>query len=97
MPLASASFLKLRSAAAFADKSRRTLCSTFFFEYPHPKVKHGGNDFVIIIETAEHESMLWQIDRLPRRCVLGDLTLAVVNLIAIRQMNDFLSKELLVL
>ncbi len=48
---------------------------------------------IVIVEATEDEALLWQTQRLPRWHALGDFSLAVVDLIAIRQVDDFFRKE----
>src|ERR1700733_11703858 len=57
---------------------------------PHPDAEYVGCDLPVVVEAAEDKTLLRKPDFLSRWRPLGDPPLGVVNLIAIRQVNDLL-------
>src|SRR5580704_1211990 len=64
---------------------------------PHPDAEYVGRDFPVIVEAAKDETCLRKPGFGPRRRAICNFPLAVVDLIAIRQVDDLLRIEWLVL
>src|SRR5262245_52948948 len=62
----------------------------------YPDAEHLGRDLPVVIEAAEHTAFLRKSGFLSRWGPLGDVPLGIVDLIAIRQVNDLLRIKRLV-
>src|SRR5260370_31720654 len=62
-------------------------------EQANTAIKHRRCDLVIDIERAEYKSGLRQPSRYPCWRMLSDTPLGIVRLVGIRQVNNFLSVE----
>src|SRR3974377_2425446 len=62
----------------------------------YPDAEHLGRDLRVVIEAAEHTHFLRKPGFLSRWGPLGDFPLGIVDLIAIRQVNDLLRIKRLV-
>src|SRR5215472_4178105 len=62
----------------------------------HPDAEHLGRDHPVVIKAAEHTGFLRKPDFLSDWGPLGDVPLGIVDLIAIRQVNDLLRIKRLV-
>ena len=59
-------------------------------EDSHPAIEHRRHDLVVVVEAAKDESILRQSQHRPVEDGFGDAPLAVIGLIAIRQINHLL-------
>src|SRR5579862_1406132 len=59
-------------------------------EQTHPDIKHARYDFVMIIKRAEHKPGFRQPRLPPRLRSLADRPPAIVRLVTVRQVNNFL-------
>src|SRR5262249_52503214 len=58
------------------------------FEKPHPDIEYGRRNLPLIVEAAENKALWRQPDIRPRRHMLGNGALTVLDPIAIGKLND---------
>ena len=58
-------------------------------KYPHPTIEHVRKDFVVVIEAAKNKRSFGKVALRPRKYFVGNGTLCIVNLITVRQVDNF--------